>query len=368
LFSQAAGKGCRRPFCQPTRQPILGPVTAVVGMMRGWLRSGRLWLGLAGTALFLGLFFARTDLEGLWDSLREADYRWAVPAVALWFVSAWFRSLRWSLLLRHLARLGTGALYPVLVIGYMANNLLPARLGEVVRAYVMGQRYGLSKMSVLGSIASERLMDALVLLVLMTSAAAFVGLEGHLRALSLGAVVVVAGGFAALYWAASRRPTVERTLAVLLRPLPPTLASRLRSAVDAFLEGTAALRSPLLLVAVALCGGIAWLLEAGMYYLVGRAFDLREGFAVYLVLAGAANLAITVPSTSGGIGPFEWASREVLVAVGVASGTASAYALALHGLLLVPVIVVGLLFLWAVQLSPTAALAPAEEATAEVRD
>jgi len=343
-------------------------VSAADGLTRGWLRSGRLWLGLAGTALFLGLFFARTDLDGLWRALREADYRWAAPAVALWFLSAWFRSLRWGLLLRHLARLGTAALYPVLVIGYMANNLLPARLGEVVRAYVLGQRHGLSKMSVLGSIASERLVDALVLLVLMTSAAAFVGLEGHLRALSLAAVVVVVGGFALLSWAASHRPTVEGALGLLLRPLPPALARRLRGAVDAFLEGTAALRSPLVLVAVALCGAIAWLLEASMYYLVGIAFDLGEGFAVYLVLAGAANLAITVPSTSGGIGPFEWASREVLVAAGVAGGAASAYALALHGLLLLPVIVVGLLFLWGVQLSPTAVLAPVEEAKAEVRE
>ncbi|HXG41421.1 MAG TPA: lysylphosphatidylglycerol synthase transmembrane domain-containing protein [Dehalococcoidia bacterium] len=341
-------------------------MSAVDGAMRGWLRSGRLWLGLAGTALFLGLFFARTDLGELWDALREADYRWAVPAVALWFLSAWFRSLRWGLLLSRLARLGANALYPVLVIGYMANNLLPARLGEVVRAYVLGQRYGLSKMSVLGSIAAERLVDALVLLVLMTSAAAFVGLEGHLQALSLAAVAAVMVGFAVLYWAASHRATVERALGVALRPLPWALASRLRGAVDAFLDGTAALRSPLLLAAVALCGGIAWLLEAGMYYLVGRAFDLGEGFAVYLVLAGAANLAITVPSTSGGIGPFEWASREVLVAAGVASGAASAYALALHGLLLVPVIVVGLLFLWGVQLAPTAVLAPVEEAKAEV--
>ncbi|GBD13204.1 hypothetical protein HRbin24_01227 [bacterium HR24] len=343
-------------------------MSAVDGLTRGWLRSGRLWLGLVGTALFLGLFFARTDLGELWDALRTADYRWALPAVALWFVSAWFRSLRWGLLLRHLAQLGTMALYPVLVIGYMANNLLPARLGEVVRAYIMGQRHGLSKMAVLGTIAAERLVDAVVLLALMATAAAFVGLEGHLRVLSLLAAAVVVGAFAVVLWAASHRGAVETALGFLLRPLPGPLAARIQGAVDSFLAGTQALRSPRLLAGVAATGGVAWLLEATMYYLVGRAFDLREGFAIYLVLAGAANLAITVPSTSGGIGPFEWASREVLVAAGVASGAASAYALALHGLLLVPVIVAGLVFLWAVQLSPARVLAPAREVTMEVRE
>ena len=102
---------------------------------------------------------------------------------------------------------------------------------------------------------------------------------------------------------------------------------------------------------VILTTGVAWLLEATMYYLVGLSFDLDQGFATFLLVAGAANLAITVPSTSGGIGPFELATREALISVGISSGAASAYAVALHGFLLLPVIVAGLGFLWAINLS-----------------
>ena len=95
----------------------------------------------------------------------------------------------------------------------------------------------------------------------------------------------------------------------------------------------------------------AWLLEALMYYLVGLSFDIGEGFAAYLMVAAAANLAITLPSTSGGIGPFELLAKETLTFLGVGSAVAGAYAVALHGLLLLPVIVAGLIFLWAINLS-----------------
>jgi hypothetical protein len=88
-----------------------------------------------------------------------------------------------------------------------------------------------------------------------------------------------------------------------------------------------------------------------MYYLVGLSFDIGEGFAAYLMVTAAANLAITLPSASGGIGPFEFLAKETLTFLGVGSAVAGAYAVALHGLLLLPVIVAGLIFLWAINLS-----------------
>ncbi len=88
-----------------------------------------------------------------------------------------------------------------------------------------------------------------------------------------------------------------------------------------------------------------------MYYMVGLSFDIGEGFAAYLMVAAAANLAITLPSTSGGIGPFELLTKETLIFLGVGSAAATSYAIALHALVLIPVIVVGLVFLWAINLS-----------------
>src|SRR3970040_2588414 len=109
--------------------------------MSNLITSRRLWLGLGGTALFLGLFFLRTDLGELGDALAEANYWWVVPAVAIWFAAAVIRSLRWRYLLHGLADIRTLSLYPIVIIGYMANNLLPLRTGDLVRARVMSERH-----------------------------------------------------------------------------------------------------------------------------------------------------------------------------------------------------------------------------------
>ena len=140
---------------------------------------------------------------------------------------------------------------------------------------------------------------------------------------------------------------VERLIGLL----PHALRQRARGLVDSFLSGLQCLQSPYVVSLVLATSLGAWLLEALMYYLVGLSFDIGEGFAAYLMVAAAANLAITLPSASGGIGPFELLAKETLTFLGVGSAVAGAYAVALHGLLLLPVIVAGLFFLWTINLS-----------------
>lgn len=315
------------------------------------LGGRRLWLGLAGTALFLGLFFARTDIGELADALAEANYWWVAPAIAVWFLSAWFRSLRWRFLLRPVGDLATNSLYPIVIIGYMANNLLPLRAGELVRAFIVGERHRVSKLSTLGTIAVERLFDGLVLVAFLVLVGAFVGLNGDLRFLAAIAAAVLVAALALFLAFATSRQRAQAIIAWGLRFLPARLHERASGWASAFIEGLSSLQRPSITAAVVATTAIAWALEASMYFLVGRAFAIGEDYPIFLMVAAAANLAITLPSSSGGIGPFEFFAKETLVAVGVGQGLAAAYAVALHGLLLVPVIVVGLAFLWSINLS-----------------
>ena len=319
--------------------------------MSNLITSRRLWLGLGGTALFLGLFFLRTNLAELGDALAEANYWWVVPAVAVWFVSAAFRSLRWRYLLQRLANLNTSTLYPIVIIGYMANNLLPLRTGELVRAYVLGERHGVSKMSTLGTIAVERVFDGVVLVGFLVVAGAILGLNEELAALAIGMSVAFAVLLALFVYVASSPERARRWTEWAIGLLPGAVRQRAQGLADSFLEGLQSLQSPSLVVLMLGTSLAAWLLEAFMYYLVGRSFSIHEGFAAYMMVAAAANLAITLPSTSGGIGPFELLTRETLTFLGVGSAAASAYAIALHGFLLLPVIAAGLVFLWAINLS-----------------
>ena len=319
--------------------------------MPTFITSRKLWLGLIGTALFLGLFFWRIDLSEFADALAEANYWWVVPAVAIWFAAAVLRSLRWHYLLRGLAGLSTATLYPIVIIGYMANNLLPLRTGELVRAYVLGERHRVSKMSTLGTIAVERVFDGVVLVSFLLLAGAILGLSGELAVLAVGMALAFAVLLPLFVYVASSPDRASRWTERLVGLLPRTLRQRAQGLVDSFLDGLQSLQSPSLVVLVLATSLGAWLLEALMYYLIGLSFDIGEGFAAYLMVAAAANLAIALPSTSGGIGPFELLAKETLTFLGVGSAVAGAYAVALHGLLLLPVIVVGLIFLWAINLS-----------------
>lgn len=320
-------------------------------MSLSMIRSRKLWLGAVGTILFLGLFFARTDFGELGNALADANYWWVIPGIAIWFVAGWFRAMRWRVLLAHMTDLKTRSLYPIVIIGYMANNLLPARTGELVRAYILGERHSVSKMSTLGTITVERLLDGFVLVIMLASVGAVVGLDSSLRVLVIVTAVVISLGLIVLLWATSKQQRADRLVNLVLRIVPGRFQAKLREMADAFLDGMRSLRSPQAMATVLLATVIAWLLEATMYYLVGRSFSLGEPFSTYLLVTGAANLAITVPSTSGGVGPFELAARETLTSLGVSSGKASAYAIALHGFLLLPVIAAGLVCLWAINIS-----------------
>ncbi len=319
--------------------------------MPTFITSRKVWLGVGGTALFLGLFFWRTDLPDLADALAQANYWWVVPAVAIWFVSAAVRSLRWHYLLRRLANLSTTALYPIVIIGYMANNLLPLRTGELVRAYILGERHKVSKMSTLGTIAVERVFDGVVLVAFLLLAGATLGLSSELTGLAAVMALAFALLLAVFVYVASSPDRAGRWAERLIGLLPHALRQRAKGLADSFLSGLQCIQSPYVVSLVLVTSLVAWLLEALMYYLVGLSFHIGEGFAAYLMVTAAANLAITLPSASGGIGPFELLAKETLTFLGVGSALAGAYAVALHGLLLLPVIVAGLLFLWSINLS-----------------
>jgi uncharacterized membrane protein YbhN (UPF0104 family) len=111
------------------------------------------------------------------------------------------------------------------------------------------------------------------------------------------------------------------------------------------------LQSPWRIAAVLITTVVAWALESTMYFMVGISFNLGEAFPIFMMVAAAANLAITLPSSSGGVGPFELLTKETLEFVGVRGGVAGAYAAALHALVLLPVVAAGLLFLWVINLS-----------------
>ena len=314
-------------------------------------RSRRVWIGLLVSLVFIALFLVRTDFQEIADAFAEANYTWALLSIPVYFVAAWFRALRWRILLKPLGAMSTARVFPVVIIGFMANNLIPARAGELVRAYILREREKVSMAATLGTIVVDRLFDGLVLLAFLLGVAAFVGVSDLMRDLAISMAVLFGLGLAVVAVVASSESRGVAAARGFLRVLPAGLRSRAEAPVHSFLDGLRSLRNPLDMLAVSAASVVSWLLEATMYYMVGLAFGLGVGFDAYLLVAAAANLAISVPSSPGGVGPFEFFAKRSVILFGVSDGLATAYAVALHALLLFPVIALGLYFLWAINLS-----------------
>ncbi len=324
------------------------------------LRSPRIWLGVALSALFIVIFLWRTDFTEIGDAFRHANYWWALASIPVYFIAAYFRGWRWKYLLRPLGEMKATSLFPIVIIGFMVNNLIPARAGEFVRAYVVGERHRVSKMAALGTIAVDRVFDGITLLPFLLIVIATSGANFNLTVFhfsvdlhAVAAVMAMLFGFGLLLLVAlafSQRLS-HWLVALILRFVPGRLKPQAQTLAESFLTGLHSFRSPADIFLASATSVISWLLEATMYYMIGIAFGLHIGYDVYLLITAGANLLIAVVATQGGVGPFEFLTQQTAIYFGVGSGLASAYAVALHALLLIPVIALGLYFLWAINLS-----------------
>ena len=335
--------------------------------------AGKFWIGLGLSALLVALFFVTVDIGHMLEALGGANYLYVAPAVALYLVAVVFRTVRWQALLLHIKQVSNRRLFPVVVIGYMANNLLPMRLGEVVRSYYLGEREGISKTSALATIFVERIFDALTLLFFVAVVALFVplgGLTAGFGELSGVAPSVLAAGLVLPFVAAfcvmlmlSRWPEVTRNLVIILmKPLPRRFPrDRALHIVDYFLEGFAPLKSVRMLLHLFVLSIPIWAFETGLFYLIGYSFGFQHIYENFWHLAAAmvlvtalANIGSSVPSSPGGIGLFELIARETLVLLPLAAmdrSEAAAFAAVSHFALLLPMIILGQVFLWAGNLS-----------------
>ena len=326
----------------------------------------RFWAGVLVSVAALGLLVLLVDRKELAEALLSANYWYLAPAIVLYFVGQWFRALRWQYLLAPVAQISARRLYPVIIIGYMANNVLPARLGELVRAVYLSQREKeVSLPTSIATLSVERLYDGLTLLAMAAVAAPILLAAGLFSDASLvyqsTAVILMVGVMAsfavallALTALATSRRAVNWLIAVTVI-LPARFRDMAAEVIHGFVEGLATLNSPRKHAILFLGSLPVWLAEAGVYLIVAYSFGLDAWFDSFWLLAAAillvtvtSNLITAIPASIGGIGPFEIVAQQTLVALGIGAAAAAAYTVAVHLVALwLPVSIAGvLLLLW----------------------
>ncbi len=315
------------------------------------LKQKTLWIGVVISLGLLALVFYGTDLNAIGDAFRTANYFYLIPAVVLYFFGVVMRSIRWHFLLRSIKPIGIWRLFQVTVIGYMVNDLLPFRIGELVRAYILGETEKISKASVLVTIILERVFDGVTMLLFIGIASFFLPLNEALRTLLLVGSVLFAAVVVALVVAAGLRERLDALIHRVLRRLPEKWGARGLRLVDSFFHGLSVLRNPVDALAALLFSILAWLFEAGMYAVLAIGFGIALPFPVFVLATAVANLVTIVPSTPGYVGVFDVPVKAILALFGVNESVAASYTLLLHAALIVPVVFLGLVLMWRLGLS-----------------
>jgi glycosyltransferase 2 family protein len=306
-------------------------------------------IGFVVTLVFLGLAFYRVDLRGVGEALARANYAYVLPALLCWLVGYVVRTARWRTILAEASTCSFPTLFGVLMIGFATNNLVPARLGEVARAYLLRRHTGIRKTYLLASVFLERLFDGLILVALLAGLSLMVdvGEPGRRVELLAGAIfLAVAVGVGVLL---ARRDLAERLLQLALRPFPDRLARWTSGAFGAFMLGLGTMRRRAVLARTALYSGLVWGLEWGSYFILSAGFDFglstAERAAACALLLAFVNLGIMLPAAPGYVGTFQFFAMSALAIFGVGGETALAFAIVAHAAQYALVTLIGLGFL-----------------------
>ena len=316
-------------------------------------RSRWAWLiGLAVTALLLAWVLHGVNAREVMAYARGADPLLLLAAVALATATFPLRTIRWRLMLRD-ADGGPFAWLPLwhaTAIGFRANNLLPARAGEVARAYVAQRQLPVRFTTALGSVGVERVFDALVMLGLMAVAIAAPSFPAHtlvqgrsLAALATAAAALV-GTILLVALIVVHRPAPWLALLgrVTHRFLSTRLADRLTHWAVGIVDGLAVLKSPARFAGVVGWSLVVWGVNAAAFAVCFRAFGLDVPLEAALLLQGIIGFGVAVPSTPGFVGVFEAATRITLAVYAVDPSRAVSYALTYHLTTFLPITLLGL--------------------------
>jgi uncharacterized protein (TIRG00374 family) len=321
--------------------------------MSGMLKSWRFWLGAVISALFLIIALRGLDLWHVLLDIQAANYWWLIPGVAVYFLGVWVRTWRWHYLLRPVKVIPVKTMWPVVVIGYMGNNIYPFRIGEVIRAYVLKKKEGVSISASIATILVERIFDGLVMLIFVFVALPIApGLPAWLRQTVILASVAFFGALAVFLLMAAIPVTSQKIYRWLInKVLPARFRSTALELADRFMDGLSSLRNPIDVLMVFFTSVLIWLLETVKYWFVMHAFSFTVSFFALMLMNGVVNLATTLPSAPGYIGTFDGPGIEVLKVFGVTPSVAAAYTLVLHAALWLPITLLGLYYMFRESLS-----------------
>jgi len=320
-----------------------------ISLMKRW----QILLGVIISVFLMYLALRGLHLGDVWQALLAAHYGWLIPGVVVYFLGVWVRAWRWHYLLRPVKPISTKTMFPIVAIGYMGNNIYPARAGEILRAVVLKRREEVPISASLATIIVERVYDGVVMLAFvflnlpeLARLTVDSGFVGDIQTLALWGAAAFIGVLAMFLLAAMFPKMAERaTRWFVFRLIPARFREKVFDIALRFLGGLESLRSPREALMVFITSVVIWLLETGKYWFVMHAFNFQVSFFALMLMNGIVNLATTIPSAPGYVGTFDAPGIAVLKAYGIDGAIAASYTLVLHVALWLPITLLGAFYL-----------------------
>ena len=318
-----------------------------------WLRNPRVWLGLGITALTLWLTLRGVPFDEVARVMARAHWgKLLVASIPAYLAAMYLRALRWRHLTDPIQSIPTASLFRANAVGFMANNIYPLRIGEVVRAWYLARETNTRTAAILGTVVLERVLDMVSLLAIAFGVLAFGGLAAQQDSvLTRNAPLLLVVASAPVAFLLTFRAVPERVIALagwFARPLPARFGEALVGRLRQFGEGLGALRGGKHLFWIAFHSATIWLVASAIPFLAGFwAMGIEFGsfwktLSAAWVTMAVVGVAIAIPSAPGFFGPYHLAFKEALGQFGVPEVEATAVGTLVHAVFWLTITALGL--------------------------
>lgn len=323
------------------------------------------WIGIIISGVFLFLFLRKLDFYEVLKALKSVNYWLILPAILLNLFSFYIRSIRWRRLLKHIKIIRTTPLLSATFIGFMANNLLPVRIGEFVRAYVIGKKENISKSASFATIVVERVFDIMAVLILFLTVSIVFSLKffGYSQGAYIPSWLLKSGYYCGLLLGGmiffliifqAKTSFILRTMEKLMENLPEKFTEKILHLFASFSSGINLFKNFKDTCVLIFLSVFMWLFFCTNLYIGFYAFDIENpSFISAIFLCVVLAIAVMIPSSPGFIGTFHLACKTGLIFLFpcIGDNKAGAMALIYHLIGFIPVTLVGFGFLLAEGLS-----------------
>ncbi len=303
-------------------------------------------LGILISIGFLYLAFKDVDFIKIVYILKNVNYYYLILATIVTLTGHGIRSFRWKFLLKPIKQIKVWTLFKITIIAFMSNNILPFRMAEIVRAYLLGEKENISKTASFATIVLERFFDLLGILIISSIFFLFAPTPDYLK--NAGLLLMLIGIFFVFFiiFLKYKHDFVHKILNKLLSRFAQKHIHKIAELINNFVSGLEAFSNFTQVLWIILLSLIVWLFNLGIFYSISMAFGLNiplwKNFFPFLTVI----IGVMIPSAPGFVGTFHEFCKQGLILAGVTDNNiAASYAILIHGLQYIDVTLLGIYFL-----------------------